>query len=299
MYEKLLIPLDGSRAAESVLSFVEVLQSGVHVPMELVSAVDVSVLTTQRLDEARYLDQLIAEAERGFTEYLRAIATKFKNFQVTYAVERGKPAEIIIRRAAAAASTLILMATHGRSGLSRWLLGSVAEKVLRATSNPLFLGRSAEQNSGDDRVPVRSIIVPLDGSPLAESVLNPAMEMAQRFQAEIVLLQAYELPAAAYYGRENYLPNYDELKTQGQSNVRGYLDEKAEFVRAEGVRNVRTIVADGLAADQIVQCAERIPHSLLAMCTHGRTGLQRWTVGSVTEKVVRHSRRPVLVVRAR
>ena len=103
MYEKLLIPLDGSRAAESVLSFVEVLQSGVHVPMELVSAVDVSVLTTQRLDEARYLDQLIAEAERGFTEYLRAIATKFKNFQVTYAVERGKPAEIIIRRAAAAA----------------------------------------------------------------------------------------------------------------------------------------------------------------------------------------------------
>ncbi|HSC41713.1 MAG TPA: universal stress protein, partial [Candidatus Binatia bacterium] len=164
---------------------------------------------------------------------------------------------------------------------------------------PLFLGRSAEQNSGDDRVSVRSIIVPLDGSPLAESVLNPAMEMAQRFQAEIVLLQAYELPAAAYYGRENYLPNYDELKTQGQSNVRGYLDEKAEFVRAEGVRNVRTIVADGLAADQIVQCAERIPHSLLAMCTHGRTGLQRWTVGSVTEKVVRHSRRPVLVVRAR
>ena len=125
------------------------------------------------------------------------------------------------------------------------------------------------------------------------------MEMAQRFQAEIVLLQAYELPAAAYYGRENYLPNYDELKRQGQSNVQGYLDEKAEFVRAEGVRNVTTIVSDGLAADQIVQCAERIPHSLLAMCTHGRTGLQRWTVGSVTEKVVRHSRRPVLVVRAR
>ncbi len=299
MYEKLLIPLDGSPAAESALSFVDALERVVRVPIELVYAVDVSVLTTHVLnDKARFVDFLIDEAERSGRAYLRRVATALERFEVLCTVQQGKPADVIIERAAATAKTLILMATHGRSGIHRWLLGSVAEKVLRGTGAPLLLLRSAEGDRPSPGISIRSIIVPLDGSTLAESALTTATEIARGLDAEMVLMRAYELPAAAYCGKEDYLPNYDELKAEGKAAANGYLAEKAEAIRARGVKTVTKLVTDGLPADQIIACVGNFPDSLLAMSSHGRSGLQRWVLGSVTETVVRHTHHPVLVLRA-
>ena len=295
MYEKLLIPLDGSPAAERALSFVDVLQRVVRVPIELVYAVDVSFITAH--GKARFVDFLIDEAERSGRAYLRGVATELKRFEVRCTVEQGKPADVIIERGAAA-NTLIVMATHGRSGIHRWLLGSVAEKVLRGTSAPLLLLRSTEGDRWKPGVTVKSIIVPLDGSLLAESALATATEMAISLDAEMVLIRAYELPAEAYYGKEDYLPNYDILKAEGRAAANAYLEEKAEAIRARGVKIVTKLVADGLPADQIIGCAANYPDSLLAMSSHGRSGLRRWALGSVTETVVRHTRQPVLVLRA-
>jgi nucleotide-binding universal stress UspA family protein len=205
---------------------------------------------------------------------------------------------VIIERAAADKRTLITMATHGRSGINRWLLGSVAEKVLRGTANPLFLVRGNEEGTTDVSAALRSIIVPLDGSELAESVLPTVVEVAKVLDLQVVLCRAYELPASAYYGAEDYLPNYDALKAQVKDEASGYLEQKIAALKAMGLAKVSSVVLEGTGAEEIIHFAQAHPDSLVAMCTHGRSGVKRWVLGSVTEKVVRHSGDPVLVVRA-
>jgi nucleotide-binding universal stress UspA family protein len=194
--------------------------------------------------------------------------------------------------------TLIAMGTHGRSGLGRWLLGSIAEKVLRGTQNPLFLVRSTDNDPPQGEASFSSILVPLDGSALAASVLPMATQLAKRLALGVVLFRAFELPAKAYYGREDFLPDYAELTNQVRAETQAYLDERAAEIRTNGVAIVTARVNEGLPADEILRCTADYPNSLVVMCTHGRSGVQRWMVGSVTETVVRHSTDPVLVLRA-
>lgn len=299
MYDKLLIPLDGSPAAEAVLRYVDILQRGTKVPIELVNAIDVSAITSYRATEnARFLHKLIAGAEDASQNYLRRIEARLKSFDVSRTVRQGRAADVIIECAMSTPRTLIAMATHGRSGLQRWLLGSIAEKVLRGTQNPLFLVRSTDNDLRQSVDSLRSIIVPLDGSALAASVLPTATELAKRLAVGVVLFRAFELAAKAYYGSEEFLPNYGELTNQVKVEARAYLDERAGELRMKDVSNVTAIVSEGLPADEILRCVGDHPNSFVTMCTHGRSGVQRWRLGSVTETVVRHSTAPVLVLRA-
>src|SRR5688572_18540934 len=146
MYSKVLVPLDGSKTAENVLPYARCFARSLRVPVELMAVVDVVELARNvSAAESLYSDALIDDETRRCGNYLQQIA---KNFPVNGArctVEKGKAADVIIESAAAEKETLIAMATHGRSGLNRWLLGSVAEKVLRGTSNPLLLVRAREQ----------------------------------------------------------------------------------------------------------------------------------------------------------
>jgi nucleotide-binding universal stress UspA family protein len=249
-------------------------------------------------DKARYLDALIIQGERSSGAYLNEIAARFANLTVNCTVDKGRPADVIIERAAGDKGTLITMATHGRTGIDRWLLGSVAEKVLRGTVNPLFLVRGNEEGATDGVRAMRSVIVPLDGSELAESVLPTVVAVAKVLDLEVVLCRVYELPASAYYGAEDYLPDYDALKKQVRDETSSYLDQQTEALKKAGLGKISSVVLEGSGADEIIHYAQTHPDSLVAMCTHGRSGVKRWVLGSVTEKVVRHSGDPVLVVRS-
>lgn len=298
VFSKILLPLDGSSTAEKALGYARTLAGALGLPIELLKVVDISAMSAHLVaDKARFLDGLIAEAERTSREYLNEIAQGLRELKVSCSVKRGKPAQIILKKAALEPGALITMATHGRSGIQRWLLGSVAEKILRGTRNPLFLARG-DDPEGTQAV-LQSIIVPLDGSPLAESVLPTVLEMAKAFNAAVLLFRAFELPTSAYYGRENYLPNYDELKKKFRADAQRYLDEKVGALRAQGLAQVSSLLREGVGAEEVIRCARERPRSLIAMCTHGRSGVKRWVLGSVTEKVVRHSGDPVLVVSAR
>jgi nucleotide-binding universal stress UspA family protein len=297
MYTKILIPLDGSRTSERVLPFARVLAVTLKLPVELLEVVDVSAASTHvASDKARYLDALIAEGERESREHLKAVAAEFAGSKVSCTVERGQPADAIIERAAADKGTLIAMATHGRSGVNRWVMGSVAEKVLRGSESTMFLVRAGEEARPDGTAMIRSIVVPLDGSELAESVLPTVVEIAKSLELEVVLCRAYELAASAYYGNEDYLPNYDEMLLNLKKEVEGYLANKADSLKTAGLTRVSWIALAGSGADEIVRYSREHPDALIAMCTHGRSGIRRWVLGSVTERVVRHSGDPVLVV---
>lgn len=298
MYTRMLIPLDGSKTAENVLPYGRILARTFQIPVELMEVLDIAGMASHvAAEKARRLDTVVTEGERSSEQYLKKIASSFSGVNVGCTVERGRPEDVIVEKAAADKTTLIAMATHGRSGMSRWLLGSIAEKVLRAATNPLLLVRASEEALTEGEAVLRSIIVPLDGSELAESVLPTAVKFARLLNVGMVLFRTYELPASAYYGRENYLPNYEELKNRVKEQAQDYLDKRIEAIKAEGVQRVSSVLIEGSGPNEIIDYARKTPNALITMCTHGRSGVKRWVLGSVTEKVVRHSGDPVLVMR--
>ena len=127
MYTRMLIPLDGSKTAENVLPYGRILARAFQTPVELMEVLDIAGIASHVFAEkARHLDTVVTETEHSSEQYLQKIASSFPDVNVRCTVERGRPEDVITEKAAADKTTLIAMATHGRSGMSRWLLGSIA-----------------------------------------------------------------------------------------------------------------------------------------------------------------------------
>ena len=300
MYSKILVPLDGSKTAEKVLPYARYLAVKFKVPVELLAVVDIADVAAHMASEkARFLDTIIEDAVRYCTGYLRDVATTFADTGVvTCSVKKGKAEDTIIEVAATDRTMLVAMATHGRSGLNRFLLGSVAEKVLRGTVNPLLLVRATEEAKSAGEARLRAVIVPLDGSELAEGVLPLVVAMAKSLDLEIELFRAYHIQYGVYAGDESfYAGNYDELLTGVRDEAKEYLDRKASELKKLGISKVTCTTKEGFAGDEIMALARKTPDSFIAMSSHGRSGVKRWMLGSIAETVVRHAGNPVLITR--
>jgi nucleotide-binding universal stress UspA family protein len=298
MFSRMLIPLDGSKTAEQVLPYARRLATVANVSVELLGVVEMTEITEETSSgEASYAEALIKEALRQSTEYLGAVAGTFVNGTVHCRVEQGRPEDVIITAAASHKDTLVAMATHGRSGVSRWLAGSVTEKVLRGTVNPLLVVHARRNVKSERLATLSSVIVPLDGSEAAESVLSPVADLAIALNLKVILVQAYGLPVVTYGGDDYDVPNYLELKDEVKKESEDYLNSKGNSLQAQGVASVSTIAIEGVAADAIINLSHETPDNLVALSSHSRSGLQRWVLGSVTEKVVRYCEDPVLVMR--
>jgi nucleotide-binding universal stress UspA family protein len=304
MYTRLLIPLDGSKTAEAVLPYGRTLARTLNIPVELLGVVDIEALATQvsrssaRHSSARFFETVIAESNRSSKDYLKRIAETFRAPRVKCTVEQGKAEDVIIEKIESDA-TLTAMTTHGRSGINRLLLGSVAEKVLRGSTAPLLLIRASEEATSEAEAALKCVIVPLDGSELAENVLPSVVELAKALKLEILLLRAYQIPTNAYATMEDYYPiNYEEIGVALRDEAQSYLEKKVGELERKGIEKVSFAIPEGSGADKIVAFGRRTADNLIAMCTHGRSGVKRWVLGSVTEKVVRLSGDPVLIVRS-
>jgi len=297
MYTRLLIPLDGSKVAEQVLPYARFLAKALTIPVELLGIVDpVPLADFAEVWERSDFDKLVAEETKGTAQYLDTTARSFPGAEVRCSVEKGTPDEVIIAKAAADEKTLIVMATHGRSGIQRWLLGSIADKVLHGATNHLLLVRASEQGETDGEAILKTAVVPLDGSTLAEQALSCVEELAKRMQLEVVLMRAYALPPAV--SADEYGSYSEELIHQLEAEARDYLSEKLNELKLKGITHVSLVTDLGYGAQEIIELARKTPDNFIAMCTHGRSGFRRWLLGSVTERVVRHSGDPVLIVRA-
>lgn len=299
MYKKILVPLDGSATAQAVLPYVEAFAAGFKSAVELLSVIDIGAMITHLAPEKmRQLDGIVATEEVKAAKYLEGVAKKFAHTETECRTVRGTAAEAILETADHERDTLVAMATHGRSGAERWLLGSVAEKVLRGTTHPLFLVRAAAAKTSPRRI-IDAIVVPLDGSPLAEQILPTVSQWARALGVEVILIRAFELPGAALVDGGPFLVDNEELREEARKEAATYLKAKEDLLVAEGVRTVSIRTIEGPAADGIISFAQTAPGALIAMTTHGRSGVQRWLLGSVTEKVVRHAADPVLLVRGK
>jgi nucleotide-binding universal stress UspA family protein len=298
MFTRMLIPLDGSTTAEAVLPYARLLAENLKIPVELMTVIDVAAIGTHLgAEKIMHLDALIKYHVVKAEEYLTNVAGSFPGIVIDHAVAKGAVESVILNRAEADKGTLIAMATHGRSGLTRWLLGSIAEKVLRAANNPLLLVRANDKGVSDGRAVLDSVIVPLDSSELAESILVPVVALAKAIRLSVRLIRCYSVTdmISSY---EDYFSSLEDLPQRSKNEASDYLATKTEELKKQGLGNVNLSVLEGEPAEMIIEAAKSTPNSLIAMCTHGRTGVSRWVLGSVTEKVVRHSGNAVLVLRA-
>lgn len=282
MYTRMLIPLDGSKVAEQVLPYARFSAKALAIPVELLEVVDPDTLTLlSRPEQGHYLDTILAERIESRKNYLEAIARSFQGAHVKCLVEKGKAEEVVIEKAAMDKNTLIVMATHGRSGIQRWLLGSIADKILHGTTNHVLLVRASDQGKADGEAALKTVVVPLDGSPLAEQALPHVVELARKMKLKVVLTRAYALPPSV--AGEDYAFYSADLLDQLESEARDYLAKKVNDLKEKGLENVSSVVHIGYGAEEIITLARNTPDNFIAMCTHGRSGMKRWVLGSVTE----------------
>jgi nucleotide-binding universal stress UspA family protein len=296
MYDKILVPLDGSQLSERVLPYARLLAARLKIPVELLHVIDLESPRPLSPEQEIKRQAVITAEYAKSMEYLKEIAASFAEpGAVNCAIEIDKSAEAIVDRAANVGA-LIAMSTHGRSGINRWLLGSVADKVLHAAANPLLLVRSAEDAVQSDIQSLTQIMVALDGSPLAETVLPYAAELAQKIGLKLLLTRVFSVPLPVF--SEEYGPYMQELWGEVEKEAKDYLEEKARDMKAQGIRDVGTQAVVGFASEKLIELAQESGQTLVAMCTHGRSGVNRWVMGSVTDRVVRHLVGPVLIIRA-
>jgi len=301
MSSRILVPLDGSPLAEQALGCAIALARALPAELVILRAVSIppdtqEVLGSAGLEVAALREQVEEEA----STYLREVARELEDvhLSVQQVVRHGPPSEAIVDYAAEGDIRQIVMTTHGRTGISRWTHGSVAERVLQAASVPVLMVRAEERklHISPPQVSLRRILVPLDGSKVAEQVLSSATDIAQALDAEMILFQVPIIHVSGSLSGDWYLPIHGVLETATQ-DAEAYLDRVAAGLREEGV-TVSTAMRIGGVADSIIGYAQANQVNLIAMCTHGRTGLGRWLLGSVADRVLRGSRVPILLVRA-
>jgi nucleotide-binding universal stress UspA family protein len=301
MERKILVPLDGSVLAEQALPCATMLARGLAAQMVLLRAIalpsDVAEFLADAAMEAEApLQHIIGEAEA----YLAETANRIKQagIDIDWTVRRGPAAESIVDLAEAEGIQFIVMATHGYSGITRWRHGSVAERVLQSASVPVLMLRADDGRAAEPaHIPVcEHILVPLDGSAVAEQALAPAAEVGEALGARITLFRVPIVSVSSSLMGDWYLP-LEGVFASAEKDAEDYLQNIAERLQAEGLR-VGTAIEIGGVAEAIIGFAEASNVDMIAMCTHGRTGLARWALGSVADRVLRASDKPLLLVRA-
>ena len=304
MFRKVMVPLDGSalaeqaigpaaaiaRAAEAELDLVMVLE-----PLPLTGFTDADWGSATWAQDDTYLDGLAAELATG------------ASVPVTRAILQGVPAEVIGDRIAAKDTDLLVMTTHGRTGLSRAWVGSTADRLVRHSSVPVLMLRPIEgkTRAAAARHLFKRILVALDGSPFAAEILSAASALATCSEGRLVLLQVVQpvplvvpesmvegYPLAAYPPRIVDRAATDRLVTEAEER----LAETAHTLSGQGIECETQVVVAEHVAQAILDAAARGGGDAIAMATRGR-GASRLFMGGIADKVLRSSELPLLLRR--
>ncbi|MBN1191957.1 MAG: universal stress protein [Dehalococcoidales bacterium] len=297
MFERILVPLDGSKISEMVVPYAVEIASLFNSTV-VVAGVSESY-GTQSLGEIRsYLEKQAGKINESLIKRRPADEVKASTPQVTFQSLAGDPASEIINYSAEIDSSLIILASRGASASSFWKIGNVADKVLRAATCPVLLVREQPDDSVISlKYILRKILVPLDGSKLSETALPPALGLAAATGAEIILFQVIE--PVDFSGYDDLAPEVIEKYKAGfHSTARNYL-EKIKKSYVNSYSNISIATGESPVAEHIIDYSEVNYCDLIVMSTNGRSGLGRWVFGSVTGKVLHAGKRPLIVVRPR
>jgi nucleotide-binding universal stress UspA family protein len=293
--QPILVPLDSSGIAEAAIPYAERLAVALDAPIAFLGVVEGSesdpngVMTETAIEQMQHFRRTTVE------RYLEATATvtRGRGLEAEIQVRAGQPYEEIIAAANRMDARTIVMATHGRGGLERWALGSVADTVMRLSGRPVLLVRPVSEHHNRHRtVTLNHILVPLDGSELAEQAVGPAVELALALSARLTLLRVEPWMTAITVPMQ-YIPDVSSWNDAIETAATEYLQEAR--ARTADALDVQTVLLRGAPAAKIEDFIKERAVDLVVMCTHGRGGYRRALVGSVADKIVRGGRPTLLI----
>lgn len=306
MYRSILVPLDGSTFSEPAIPYALELarRSRGRIHLAHVYAGSATEAVPDLELPRGWTDTIRAERQ----DYLSSMAERIRrasDVEVEPALREGLVVVELRALAREVSADLVVMTTHGRGGVSRAWLGSVADRFLRAAELPLLLIRPDEDQEELDlahRVGIRNIVVPLDGSELAEHILDAALALGEGEDASYTLLRIVPDPglADARGPSVRFRTIVDEerrLRRQREESASEYLDRIANRMRGEAIEVDFRVLFDDDTPGAILRFAEESGADAIALATHGRGGVARALIGSVADKVIRSAHLPVLVHR--
>lgn len=284
MYAKILVPLDGSEESKSVLPYIRALSARY--------GSEADILGVGIGSKKRRVNRLLEEYIYRVTNDLNQDSVKAKPI-----IMYGRPAEQILMYAEENGIDLIIMATHGRSGIARWWLGSVAETVVNEARTPVCLVPNIiyEKKKLFNTASINTILLPLDGSNIGESALPHAEALAMKIGSSVSLIHVIPSPEALEVNVIGL--DFTRLNKAMHDSGENYLKDVAERIGKKGIKtNYKVVTGD--PANMIVEYAAEIKADLIAMSTHGRSGIARWVLGSVADKILHEASMPVWLVRS-
>lgn len=301
MYDRILVPLDGSELAEVPLDYAREVATR--------SGAELILLHVCGPDECHCGPEgcYVQPMHRVYVEHTAEVLRRrmqesgAEGAQVRSAIVAGDPAHEILRYVEENKVSLIVMGTHGRSGIRRWVMGSVAVKIHRCSDAPVRLVRSlARGETAPEDWPEKRILVLLDGSEPAEQVLPYVVHHARMSDAEVTLLRVCEPPliSADYPGPLSWEEHVEQVTSHQQGQCSLYFGDVEKRLKGMGLK-VKSESLLGNAAEEIVNYVARNQFNLIAMTTHARCGLSVWPIGSTADKVIHGTSSPILLVRPR
>jgi len=291
MYDTILVPTDGSPHAERAAAHAQYLATAFEATVHVVTVVDVQAAAgpfgAGGVD-TEFVDRLEAEGKEAIT----AIEATFDESAIETAVVRGEPDDAILDYATEHDVDMIAMGTHGRTGLGRYISGSVTEAVVRHADVPVLTVRKTEASTVED---YDDIMIPTDGSDAAGVAFDHGLAIAERTGARVHAVNVVnisDLSTGADYTMPTEL--FETFRERGERAT----EAVAAAARERGLDAV-TEVREGFPARDLLDYAESEAVDLIAMGTAGRTGMSRFLLGSTAERVIRHADAPVLAVNAR
>ena len=288
-FKRILVPLDGSELAERALFPALALAEAMSAKLFFIRvAIPLSLNLDPKLGQ-RIIELRQDEAKR----YLWSIQSRFSSSQadVETQVLVGRAARSIINFAQENEIDLIVMSSHGRSGVNRWIYGSVADKVLhnapcaKAIIHPQVI---------IEPFSIKRILMPLDGSSIAEQALEPALALAEALSAELIFLRVTTVPQIVVQSVPDW-PGLDAVMEAAEQEANAYLQGVQAAMGDSSVSTSLRVTA-GPAAEVIIGAVDNQKVDLIVMCSHGRSGIERWLFGSVAEKVLRGANCVTLVI---
>jgi nucleotide-binding universal stress UspA family protein len=294
MFKRILIPLDGSELAEQSLPVaLQIAQAqGSELIIMRVPLAEKMMTSYPAEYSLLWPEQSLQLSQKMSADYLQQVLAQHEPTVVPIRamVVNGDVAGGIVDTAAEEEADLIVMTTHGYSGLTRWVLGSITERVLREAHCPVLAIRDGQ--------PMKHLLITLDGSYLAEAALAPGFGLAQALKSRVTLLQVVPEKGLLDWGQIEKLDAKKESEIHAEVIDNAYLHlEQLIGQHAPSGLAVKVEVASGSPAATILDYIERHQADITVMATHGRTGLQRWVYGSITEKVMRGANCSMLIVR--
>jgi nucleotide-binding universal stress UspA family protein len=286
MIANILVPLDGSALSERALPYATALARRAnarlrlyHVTTDIGSPADIRA----ELDIEARTDEIASQLRAQGIQATAVSAPVYLTVQAILSAATNPPADLIV------------MSTHGRGGLGRWLYGSVADEVLSQADVPVLLVSAACHHPWPEDRPLK-ILVPLDGSDLSEAALGPARLLSHTLEANLLLLRVIEEDADADWRFEPEHLAIDRTSPPAIEVAQQYLQEFAE-VTGPITSAVDMLVDTGDPSVAIAATAEKEGVDLIVMATHGRTGLARLTMGSVATTTLQRANVPILLIR--